>query len=264
MAAPRRHPREFVNSIARALTVMRCFDEKNQSLTLSEVAARSALTRATARRILLTLVKLGYARQERGGFELAPRVLSLGYAYLASKGFAEIARPVVAEASRQAQESCSIAVLDGVDIVYVCRVSTERIMSISIGVGTQLPAHVTSMGRVLLAHLPEDDMKTRLAMVRFTRFTARSVTSPVRLMRVLTDVQTLGYAVVEGELEPGLSSIAVPVRDKESKVIAALNFGGPTARLQGSALTRKYLPILRDASGRLSEALHPGPFSMRV
>jgi IclR family pca regulon transcriptional regulator len=263
MATARRYPREFVNSIAKALVVMRCFDEKNPTLTLSEVASRTKLTRATARRILLTLGQLGYARYDGRAFALTPRVLSLGYAYLSSLGFIDAVRPYVAEASRQAQESSSICVLDGTEIVYVCRVHTERIMSIALGVGSQLPAHATSMGRVLLAHLSEDDLRVRLAQMRFARFTPRTVTSPARLVRILGDVRMQGYASVEEELEPGLSSIAVPIRDRRDDVVAAINFGGPTARLQGTALTRKYLPILKDAAARIGDALRAGPFAFR-
>ena len=228
------------------------------------MAARAKLTRATARRILLTLCQLGFARFDGRMFSLATaRVLSLGYAYLSSMGFVEAVRPYVAEASRLAQESSSICVLDGTEIVYVCRVHTERIMSISLGVGTQLPAQATSMGRVLLAHLTEDELRARLAQIRFVRFTPRTVTSPARLVRILTDVRAQGYASVEEELEPGLSSIAVPIRDKQDRVVAALNFGGPTARLQGSALTRKYLPILKDAAQRIGDTLRSGPFALR-
>jgi len=263
MATARRYPREFVSSIAKALVVMRCFDEKSPALTLSEVATRAKLTRATARRILLTLGQLGYARFDGRAFSLTPRVLSLGYAYLSSMGFVEAVRPYVAEASRLAQESSSICVLDGTEIVYVARVHTERIMSISLGVGTQLPAHATSMGRVLLAHLPEEELRARIAQIRFVRFTPRTVTSPVRLLRILADVRTAGYASVEEELESGLSSIAVPIRDRQNEVVAALNFGGPTARLQGTALTRKYLPILKDAAERITDALRGGPFAFR-
>jgi IclR family transcriptional regulator, pca regulon regulatory protein len=263
VAAARRHPREFVNSIAKALTVLRCFDEKHRALTLSEVASRASLTRATARRILLTLVGLGYARSDGRSFELTPRVLGLGYAYLSSMGFADAVRPYVAEASRLAQESSSISVLDVTEIVYVCRVHTERIMSISLGVGTQLPAHVTAMGRVMLAQLPDDELRARLERVRFLRFTPRTVTSPTRLLRILAEIRAQDFAVVEEELEPGLSSIAAPIRDRSGAVVAALNFGGPTARLQGSALTRKYLPLLRDATERIGDSLRLGHFAPR-
>jgi IclR family pca regulon transcriptional regulator len=258
MAGERRHPREFVNSIARALSVMRCFDERTPALTLSQVASLAGLTRATARRVLLTLAQLGYARTDGRSFSLTARVLSLGYGYLSSMGFAEAVRPYVAEASRLAQESSSVAVLDGADIVYVCRVHTERIMSIAVGVGTQLPAHVTSMGRVLLAHLPEEELRARIADLRFVRFTPRTVTSPARLARILAEVRSQGYAIVEEELEPGLSSIAVPIRNGRGEVVAALNFGGPSARLQGGSLSRKYLPILREFAERMADSLGPG------
>jgi IclR family transcriptional regulator, pca regulon regulatory protein len=261
-AAPRKHSRDFVSSIARALSVIRCFGDTSPALSLSEVASRAQLTRASARRILLTLTELGYARFDGRLFSLTPRVLGLGYAYLSSIGFAEAARPYVEEASRLAQESSSISVLSGTDIVYVCRVHTERIMSISLGVGTSLPAHVTSMGRVLLAELPEDELRRRIAQIRFVRFTTRTITTPKRLLQVLAQVRAQGYATVEEELEAGLSSVAVPIRGSSGACEAALNFGGPTARLQGTTLTRKYLPILKDAAQRIGEVLHHGRYAV--
>lgn len=262
MAAPRKHPRDFVGSIARALSVIRCFGDTSPALSLSEVASRAQLTRASARRILLTLSELGYARFDGRLFSLTPRVLGLGYAYLSSQGFADAVRPYVEEASRLAQESSSISVLSGTEIVYVCRVHTERIMSISLGVGTHLPAHVTSMGRVLMADLPDEELRRRIAQIRFVRYTARTITTPKRLLQALGQVRSQGYATVEGELEAGLSSVAVPIRNGSGACQAALNFGGPTARLQGTALTRKYLPILKEAAERIGEALHHGPYAV--
>ena len=260
MAAARKHSRDFVNSIARALSVMRCFGEATPALSLSDVAARAQLTRASARRVLLTLAELGYARFDGRLFSLTPRVLGLGHAYLSSMGFAEAVRPYVEEASRQAQESSSISVLDGNEIVYVCRVHTERIMSISLRVGTHLPAHVTSMGRVLMAELPDDELRRRVAQIQFVRYTPRTVTTPRRLLQVVAQVRAQGHAIVEEELESGLSSLAVPIRSGSGVCEAALNFGGPTARLQGTALTRKYLPILKEAAERIGEALRHGPY----
>jgi IclR family pca regulon transcriptional regulator len=260
MAAPRKYSRDFVNSIARALSVMRCFGEATPALSLSDVAAQAQLTRASARRILLTLTDLGYARFDGRLFSLTPRVLGLGYAYLSSLGFAEAVRPYVEEASRQAQESSSVSVLSGTEIVYVCRVHTERIMSISLGVGSNLPAHVTSMGRVLMAGLPDDELRRRVAQIRFVRYTPRTIATPRRLLQVIAQVRAQGHASVEEELEHGLSSLAVPIRNAAGVCEAALNFGGPTARLQGTALTRRYLPILREAAERISEALHHGPY----
>ena len=260
MAVARKHSRDFVNSIARALSVMRCFGEGALALSLSDVAGQAQLTRASARRVLLTLTELGYARFDGRLFSLTPRVLGLGYAYLSSMGFAEAVRPYVEEASRQAQESSSLSVLSGNEIVYVCRVHTERIMSISLGVGSHLPAHVTSMGRVLMAELPEDELRRRVAQIHFGRYTPRTVTTPRRLLQVLAQVRAQGHAIVEEELEAGLSSLAVPIRSGSGACEAALNFGGPSARLQGTALTRKYLPILKEAARRIGEAMQHGAY----
>jgi IclR family transcriptional regulator, pca regulon regulatory protein len=264
LAKERPYSRDFVNSIARALRVVRCFDERHAELSLSEVATRAELTRATARRILLTLVELGYARFDGRRFGLTPRVLGLGYAYLSSRGLADLARPYAEQASRLANESCSLSVLSGSDIVYVCRVHTERIMSISLGVGTQLPAHVTSMGRVLLAHLPDEELESRLGALTLQRFTPRTVTSLRRLRGILTEVREHGWAFVEEELEVGLSSLAVPVRDGHGEVIAALNLGGSAARIQGAAVRRRYLPILTAAAASIHDALQQSSFSRRA
>jgi len=252
----RPYSRDFVNSVARALRVIQCFDERSPVLTLSEVAARAELTRATARRLLLTLAELGFVSFDGGReFALTPRVLDLGYSYLSSMGFADIARPFIQEASRKANESCSISVLSGDDIVYVSRIHTERIMSISLAIGSHLPAVVTSMGRVLLAHLEDEELDRRLPEMELKRFTPRTVTSPRRLRTLLAGVREHGYAIVEGELEIGLSSIAVPLYAEGGDVIAAINFGGAAARLQGAALTRRYLPILRETSSLITHAL---------
>jgi IclR family pca regulon transcriptional regulator len=247
--------RDFVNSIARGLEVIRSFDRDHASMTLSDVAQRTSLTRATARRILLTLVELGYMHFDGRHFSLSPRIMELGYSYLSSMDFPDAVQPYIQEASRAAHESCSVSVLSDTDIVYVARVHTEHIISISLSVGSHLPAHITSMGRVLLAHLPPDELDEIVGRIQFNRYTAKAITSPARLHRILKDVAERGHSIVEEELETGLSSIAVPILNRNGMVHAAVNFGGPSARLRGPVLRRKYLPILEEAAKNISGAL---------
>lgn len=210
---------EFVQSLARGLSVITAFDAEHPAMTLSAVAARTGLTRATARRLLHTLVELGFVRVDGTDFALTPQVLRLGTAYLAGLGLPEVAQPHLAELSTKVGESTSAAILDGDDIVYVARVaSSHRLMRVGITVGTRFPAWATSMGRVLLADRPDDP----LADVELRPLTPRTVTDRDRLRDILTDVRARGYAVVDEELEVGLRSIAVPVRCGDG-VVAAVN-----------------------------------------
>jgi IclR family pca regulon transcriptional regulator len=214
---------EFVQSLARGFAVIRSFDAQHPRQTLSEVARGSNLTRATARRFLYTLVTLGYVRTDGREFSLTPKVLQLGYAFLSGMPLPEVAEPHLKDLSRVVGESTSASVLDGEDIVYVARVSTRRIMTVAINVGTRFPAYATSMGRVLLAHLPPEDLERYLARVELKPLTARTITDPGRLREVLAEVGQQGWAMVDQELEVGLRSIAVPIRGRGGEVVAAVN-----------------------------------------
>jgi IclR family transcriptional regulator, pca regulon regulatory protein len=241
---------DFVQSLERGLAVIRAFDAEHRELALSEVARSTGLTRAAARRFLLTLVKLGYVNFSQGRFSLRPRVLELGYAYLSSLSLPEVAQPHMEELVAQVNESCSISVLDDTDIVYVARVPTRRIMSITLAVGTRLPAFVTSMGRVLLAGLPDDDLEERLARIEMTPLTSRTVTDKDALRTILAGVRRQGYAATDQELEEGLRSLAVPIRTASGTVTAALNVSVHASRASMSALRRDFLPLaLRTAAG---------------
>jgi IclR family transcriptional regulator, pca regulon regulatory protein len=213
----------FVQSLARGLSVIRSFDVDHSSMTLSEVAKRSTLTRATARRVLLTLSQLGYIRSEGKTFSLTPLVLQLGYAYLSSLSLAQIAKPHLEDLSAKLSESTSVAILDRDEIVYVARVSTRRIMTVGITVGTRFPAHATSMGRVLLAGLPQTDLEAYIRSVTLSPLTPRTITSRRELSVELARVRATGWAIVDQELEVGLMSMAAPIRDGEGGVIAAVN-----------------------------------------
>ncbi|MFF7937365.1 IclR family transcriptional regulator C-terminal domain-containing protein [Streptomyces sp. NPDC007940] len=234
----------FVRSLERGLAVIRAFDADHPELTLSEVARSCGLTRAAARRFLLTLADLGYVRADGRAYRLTPRVLELGYSYLSSFSLAQIAEPHLEQLVENTRESSSLCVLDGDDIVYVARVPARRIMTAAITVGTRFPAHATSVGRVILAHLPEEEVETRLARAELTPLTGRTIVSAELLRTELERVRRQGYALVDQELEEGLRSIAAPVRDRDGEVVAAVNIPVQAGRTTLAAVRRDLLPAL--------------------
>jgi IclR family pca regulon transcriptional regulator len=245
----------FVQSLERGLTVIRAFDAEHPQLTLSEVARATRLTRAAARRFLLTLVDLGYVSTDGRLFGLTPRVLELGYAYLSSLTLAEVAEPHLERLVAEVHESSSMCVLDGDDIIYVARVPTSRIMTVSISVGTRFPAYATSMGRVMLAALPEDQLEAYLARVDFRPPTPRTITTPPALRSELSRVRGRGWALVDQELEDGLRSVAAPVRDGSGRVVAAVNLSAHASRTSLESLRHDLLPHLLDATARINADL---------
>ncbi|GAA4358236.1 IclR family transcriptional regulator domain-containing protein [Angustibacter luteus] len=246
---------DFVQSLERGLSVIRAFDAEHPALTLSEVARATDLTRAAARRFLLTLVDLGYVRTDGRLFSLRPRVLELGYAFLSSQTLPELAMPHMEVLVSQVHESCSVSVLDGDDVVYVARVPTKRIMTVAIAVGTRFPAYATSMGRVLLAAQPETWLDQYLTGLTMPALTARTVTDVDRLRTVLGRVRSQGYALVDQELEEGLRSLAVPVRDANGVVVAAMNLSAHVSRGSSDAFRRELLGPLREAARGVEQDL---------
>src|SRR5213082_2525906 len=210
MTATESRNSDFVQSLERGLSVIRAFDAEHRELALSDVARATGLTRAAARRFLLTLVDLGYVHVAEGRFSLRPRVLDLGYAYLSSLSLPDVAQPHMEALVAEVNESSSISVLDDTEVVYVVRVPTRRIMSITLAVGTRLPAYATSMGRVLLAALTDDELDRRLARAELQPLTACTVTDVPKLRGILDSVRQQSYAAVDQELEEGLRSLAVP------------------------------------------------------
>lgn len=213
---------QYVQSLARGLAVIRAFDTDHSVMTLTEVAARTDLTRATARRFLHTLVELGYVRTDGKTFALTAQVLQLGYAYLSGLSLPQLAQPHLEELSLKLGESTSAAVLDGTDIAYIARVTTRRIMNIGITVGTRFPAYATSMGRVLLAALPPAKLKEYLAAAEIKPLTPRAIGNVQELLAVLDTVRAQGWCLLDQELELGLMSVAAPVYHG-TKVVAAVN-----------------------------------------
>ncbi len=246
---------EFVQSLERGLALLRAFSSETPSLTLSEAARRTGLSRAAARRFLITLEDLGYVASDGRRFSLRPRVLDLGYAYLSSLNLWDIAQPYMEALVEQVHESCSASVLDGADIVYVARVPTKRIMTVALAVGSRLPAHATSMGRVLLAELSPAALDEFFATAALTRYTERTVVDPGRLRQILAEVRVQGWALVDQELEEGLRSIAVPLRDASGTAVAAMNVSAHAARVSLKKLREEFLPLLRQTGKQISAAL---------
>ncbi|WP_369250553.1 IclR family transcriptional regulator C-terminal domain-containing protein [Streptomyces sp. R41] len=254
MPAAARAP-HFVRSFERGLAVIRVFGADHPELTLSEVARACDLTRAAARRFLLTLVDLGYVHTDGRMFRLTPRVLELGYAYLSGSTLPELAQPHLEQLAVRVGESSSLCVLDGDDIVYVARVPTRRIMTASITVGTRFPAHVTSVGRVILAHLPDEEVDARLARADLRPLTAHTIVSAELLKAELSRVRRRGYAIVDQELEEGLRSVAAPVRDRDGEVVAAVNIPVHASRNSVASVRRDLLPHLLATVARIEADL---------
>ena len=259
--------RDYVQSLDRGLAVMRALGRLARPATLSETAAASGLSRAVTRRLLLTLAHLGYVRQDGRAFGLTARVLELGFGYLGALALPEIARGEMEALSRRIGESCSMGVLENDDVIYVQRVSVSRLMSIALAVGSRLPAWCTSMGRVMLGQLTDAELERRLASANITRITPHTCTDPGELSRRIRQARADGYAYVEQEMERGLCSVAVPLRDRDGVIVAALNV--PMAyreNARGRALA-ELLPALREAASAIerlaSGQLPPVPAANR-
>jgi IclR family pca regulon transcriptional regulator len=245
----------YVQSFARGLQVIRSFSSMAPQQTLSEVAQRTGLTRAGARRILLTLEGLGYVKCSGRQFSLAPRILDLGFAYLSSLPLWNLAEPVMERLVEDIKESSSAAVLDGPDVVYVLRVPTHKIMSINLGIGSRLPAYCTSMGRTLLADIDERALDALLRLHPPVRRTGRTITDIAALKEQLARVREHGWCLVDQELEEGLVSLSAPIRDRSGRTIAAMNISGQINRTAPGFMVDHFLPKLRAAAAEISEML---------
>jgi IclR family transcriptional regulator, pca regulon regulatory protein len=246
----------FMMSLARGLLVIQAFTQKKRQLTISQLSVKTGLSRAAVRRCLYTLSQLGFAGSEDARhFYLGPRILALGYSYIASMPLATAAQPVLDRVSHELHESCSISTLDHHEIMYVARASVTRIMSIDLGVGSRLPAFCTSMGRVMLASLPPAELERYLSQTQLKRYTDRTVISVEKLRQVLRLSGRNGYAIVDQELELGLRSMAVPIQSPNGKTVAALNVGAHAQRVSIQEMQTRFLPRLRFAAQELSMLL---------
>lgn len=249
--------RDYVNSLVRGLEIMRAFTRTRPSMTLSDISRATGLPRAAVRRFMLTLVGEGYAQTDGKYFNLKPKVLELGYAALSSLSFVEVAQPIMARLAFKLEESVFAAMLDDEDVVYVgSAVSPERRVRISVAVGSRAPAHAVSTGRVLLAALNEDQCEEYLAKAALTRFTPNTVTSRARLRKLIKDAGAQGWSIVDQELEIGLRSISVPLRQRNGDVVAALNVACPSSRMTREDMHARVLPELQAASQNITAALH--------
>lgn len=260
---PRNEPpfedsRDYVQSLARGLAVLRTFDADHARLSLADIASRTQLSRAAARRLVMTLQHLGYVRSAGREYALGPSVLEIGFGYLGSLNIVELAQPLLEDLAHAVNQSSSMAVLDGQSIVYVLRVPGRRIMSVSLGVGARLPAFAASMGRVLLSGLADPELHAWLAHCRPVKLTAHTVTDPQRLRGLIEDVRAQGHAYVEQELELGLCSIAVPVRNAEGHVATAINVSMPFHADAAREAQATILPQLKLTAAAIEACLRTG------
>lgn len=245
----------FVRSLERGLAVLRALNDAPASLTLAEVARQTGMTRAAARRFLLTLTRLDYARFDGRAFSLRPRVLQVGHAYLSSLRLPDLAMPHLERLAATVRETTSLTVLDDDEVVYVARVHGFRILTVSIAVGTRFPAYATSTGRVLLAGLPDDQLASYLEHTTLEQFTDDTVTSTQRLRKEIEKVRRQGWAIVNQELEPALRSIATPVHDARGNVVAAVNTSTLSIRTSLDTMRRSFLPHLLVTARNISAEL---------
>jgi IclR family pca regulon transcriptional regulator len=246
---------EHVRSLARGIAVLRSFSAQAPRQTLADVARATGLTRATARRLLLTLVDLGYARTDGKHFELTPRVLDIGYSFVASLNLNEIVQPYLEALSEQLGESTSVSVLDDTDIIYIARVPTKRIMTVAIGLGSRFPAYQTSMGRVLLAELDDDEIADVFDRSRRDAVTERTVRDLDGLLAAVRTVRDQGWSMVDQELELGVRSIAAPIHNATGCTVAAVNVSTQVGRTDLDVLIDDFVPALLSTAAHIDAAL---------
>jgi len=245
----------FMTSLARGLAVVQAFSDSRKPQTIAQVSQKTGIPRAAVRRCLYTLQQLGYVDAEHNNFSLRPKVLTLGYSYLSSTPLTVSSQPYLNNISRELGESSSLAVLDDGEVLYVARAATTRVMSVALNTGSRLPAYCTSLGRVMLAHLPPDELNAYFARTKLKAMTDKTVTTQKRLREILAGVRQSGYAINDEELELGLRSISVPVRGASGQVVAALNVGAQAARVSVERMQAEFLPVLLRGAQELSVLL---------
>jgi IclR family pca regulon transcriptional regulator len=246
------HDKEFMATLAKGLAVLGSFDKQRPAMTLSQAAQANGLSRATARRILRTLAELGYVAQNGREFSLSSGILKLGFSYLATQSWIEHAAPLMRQLSEQFHESCSAAILEGTEIVYVARFPARRIMSVTLAVGTRLPAFYTSLGRIQLGFLDHAEFWRRLMSLPMETYTPSTITDVQALYERVQEDHAQGFSIVDEELERGLRSIAVPVVDRAGQAIAALNVSTHSTRTTRNEMRERFLPSLRGVAQQIS------------
>ena len=248
--------KEYAATLAKGLSVLSSFGHERPSMSLSEIATANGLSRASARRLLRTLVGLGYVAQNGKVFALAPRILELGFAYLSTQSWIDRAEPLMKELSHAFQESCSAAILQGTEIVYVARAAApHRLMSTTIAIGTRLPAFHTSLGRVQLGFLGAERLADLLKSIRLEPYTASTIVDRSALIERVSKDHAQGFSIVDEELEKGLRSIAVPIVSRSGSCVAAINFSVHTNRTTRNEMRERLLPRLREAAETISRSL---------
>ena len=246
---------DFVLSLARGLKVIEAFEGNTDGLSTAEISRRTGLSRAAVRRLLITLELLGYAESDGRVYRLKTRVMRLGFSYLSSNSLASIAQPILEHVIELVHESSSVGVLEDDQIVYVARASAKRVMSVGLSVGSRLPAFCTSMGRVLLSGLPDQELAAYLDRVVLTPVTPKTITDKPLLSDVIRQVRVEGFALNDEELELGHRSIAVPVRTRKGSMVAGMNIGLHAARVSVAEMIHRLLPILREHAQMLGQLL---------
>jgi IclR family pca regulon transcriptional regulator len=247
--------KEFMATLAKGLALLGAFDKQRPSMTLSEAARVTGFSRATARRILRTLAELGYVVQNGRAFSLSSGILRLGFAYLATQSWIEQVSPLMRQLSEEFHESCSAAILEGTEIVYVARFPARRIMSVTLAVGTRLPAFHTSLGRVQLGRLDDAELWCRLRSVRVEAYTPSTITDMQALYERVREDRAQGFSIVDEELERGLRSIAVPIVDRAGELLAGLNISTHSTRTTRNEMRDRFLPRLRAVAEQVSASL---------
>jgi IclR family pca regulon transcriptional regulator len=245
----------FMTSLARGLAVVRAFSDARKPQTIAQISQKTGIPRAAVRRCLYTLQQLGYVDAELNNFSLRPKVLTLGYSYLSSTPLTVSSQPCLNNITRELGESSSLAVLDEGEVLYVARSAASRVMSVALNTGSRLPAYCTSLGRVMLAHLPPVELDAYFGRVKLRAMTEHTVVNQKRLREILAGVRRDGYALIDEELELGLRSIAVPVRGASGQIVAALNVGAQAARVSVDRMRQDFLPVLQRGAQELSVLL---------
>jgi IclR family pca regulon transcriptional regulator len=246
----------FMTSLARGLAVIHAFQERKRHLTIAQISHRTEIPRAAVRRCLHTLIKLGYATTDGRTYSLLPKVLTLGHAYLSSTPLAVTAQPILDRLSDELHEACSMATLEGDEVLYVARSATpQRLISVDLSVGSRLPAYCTSMGRILLAALDDAALTDYLDHANLQIKTSRTLHTPEAIRASVEEIRQKGWVIIDQELEVGLRSLAVPLKDSAGQVLAALNVGTHASRVSKQELETRFLPVLLEASKELSTRL---------
>src|SRR6516162_778009 len=254
-SADKQQDKEFMATLAKGLALLGSFDKHRPAMTLSEAAKATGFSRATARRILRTLAELGYVVQNGRAFSLSSGILRLGFAYLATQNWIEQASPLMRQLGEELHESCSAAILEGTEIVYVARFPARRIMSVTLAVGTRLPAFHTSLGRVQLGFLDDAELGCRLRSSRLDGYTPSTITDVQALYERVREDRAHGFSIVDEELERGLRAIAVPIVDRGGEAIAGLNISTHSTRTTRNEMRDRFLPRLRAVAEQVSASL---------